>query len=119
MKYGLCREIRVETSGKNLAVSLLVEHETHGWIWAVLPDREKAAILPRSIFCPPRSKMTREGLSALRETAEKLLRGRMIRIWRYREVWYCGFPSWRGIGVEEEGAQEPSVKEETTEEVQE
>ena len=99
MKYGICVAVKAEKRGERLALVIIVDHEDYGRVSAQLPDREKSALLPRSLLCPEVLELSEGSLPVLTETAEKLIVGRKVKIWKFREEWYCGVPSWRAVKI--------------------
>lgn len=61
-----------------------------------VPDRELAALLPRSILAggssPPAAL-----LDTIRAMVERLMVGRHVRVWEYRDQHYLSFLSWRNV----------------------
>lgn len=61
-----------------------------------VPDRELAALLPRSILAsggsPPEAL-----LDTIRVIVGRLLVGRRVRVWEYRDQHYLSFLSWRNV----------------------
>lgn len=99
MHYGTCFSIFTQRKGESFDVVLQIDHKEMGRLYAILPEREKAALLPRCIFCPGRLSLPEESLLLLSETLKKLLVGRQVKVWRYQEDWYCAFPSWRSVKI--------------------
>ncbi len=63
---------------------------------ARVPDRELATLLPRSILAadgnPPAAL-----LDTIRAIVERMVVGRHVRLWEYRDQRYLAFLSWRGV----------------------
>ena len=64
---------------------------------AFLPDRELSALLPRSLLLVSLRKVPRELLDTIDPMLERLLKGRMVRLWCFAERWYASFLSWRSV----------------------
>jgi len=64
---------------------------------AFLPDRELSALLPRSILLVSLQNVPRELLDTIDPMLDRLLKGRMVRLWRYSERWYASFLPWRSV----------------------
>lgn len=66
---------------------------------ARVPDRELAALLPRSILAangnPPAAL-----LDTIRAIVERTVVGRHVRLWEYRDQRYLAFLSWRSVRFE-------------------
>ena len=63
---------------------------------ARVPDRELATLLPRSILAaggsPPAAL-----LDTIRAIVERMVVGRHVRLWEYRDQRYLAFLSWRSV----------------------
>ena len=63
---------------------------------ARVPDRELATLLPRSILAadgsPPAAL-----LDTIRAIVERMVVGRHVRLWEYRDQHYLAFLSWRNV----------------------
>ena len=103
MNYGTCLSVSVPRNAEHLQVVLLVEHGELGQISAFLPEREKAALLPRSLFCPEKLSIEQESLPVLETTIKRLVVGRRVKIWEFQGNWYCAFPSWRNVKIIRKG----------------
>ena len=64
---------------------------------AFLPDRELSTLLPRSILLSSLREVPREMLETMDPMLNKMIRGRMVRLWQYEERWYASFLSWRSV----------------------
>ena len=66
---------------------------------ARVPDRELATLLPRSILAangnPPAAL-----LDTIRAIVERMVVGRHVRLWEYRDQRYLAFLSWRSVRFE-------------------
>ena len=66
---------------------------------ALVPDRELATLLPRSILAadgnPPAAL-----LDTIRAIVERMVVGRHVRLWEYRDQHYLSFLSWRSVRFE-------------------
>ncbi len=67
---------------------------------AELPQRELSTLLPRTILLGDEKKVDQQLLSIINSTLIKLITGRAVRIWEYKEKRYCGFLSWGNITCE-------------------
>lgn len=63
---------------------------------ACIPDRELAALLPRSILAAD-GRPAQQMLDTIREIMERTVVGRRVRLWEYRNQRYLGFLSWRTV----------------------
>ena len=90
------RAVHPRLVDQRLRVEALV-HDAKGHEWsALVPDRELAAMLPRSILAADGT-----APAALLETIAGILKrvvvGRHVRLWRYRRQFYLKFLSWRSV----------------------
>ncbi len=100
---GRVEEARPVLEGERLKVHLRVVTAAGQMLDAWLPDRELAALLPRSILVGPVRRAPPELLSTIEPMLVRLAQGRQVRIWSYRERSYASFLSWRAVrfGAEE------------------
>jgi hypothetical protein len=99
--------VRPELQSGRLRVIVAVRADSGEVLEAQMPDREVSAILPRSVLV---GASTRAPLSLLATVAPILARmseGRRVRLWQYRERWFCSFQAWRGVRFEEEATAVP------------
>jgi len=93
------QNVRAELEQGRLVVRLcLYPGQTPGGT-AYLPDRELSALLPRSLLVGPLRAAPPELLSTIRPILERLMQGRTVRLWDYRERRYASFLSWRAVRV--------------------
>jgi hypothetical protein len=104
MQRGTVRSIRPLVSGDRLRVVAAVVTETGALVEATLPDRELAAILPRSVLVGPpaaaRRSPARAPMSLLDTIAPILSRmaeGRVVRMWDYQGRSFFSFLPWKGV----------------------
>jgi hypothetical protein len=64
---------------------------------AFLPDREISTLLPRSILLTSLQEVPRELIHTIDPMLNKMIRGRMVRLWEYSENWYASFLPWRSV----------------------
>ena len=62
-----------------------------------LPDREVAAILPRSILLGGSCRATAAMLGTLEPIVVRMTEGRVVRMWQYDGRWYCSFLPWKSV----------------------
>jgi len=62
-----------------------------------LPDREVAAILPRSILLGGSCRATPAMLGTLEPIVVRMTEGRVVRMWEYGGRWYCSFLPWKSV----------------------
>ena len=66
-------------------------------IKAYRPDRELAALLPRSILVGKNNDVPIEILDTIEPMLKKLSLGRQVRVWTYKDDNYASFLSWRSV----------------------
>jgi hypothetical protein len=113
MKKGLSgTAVRVQSQlqGERLRVVVTLRTDEGQLIEAQMPDREVAALLPRSILLGPLARAPVSLLGTVQPILARLTEGRRIRVWQYREKWFLSFPGWRGVRfVEEQPAASPAA----------
>ena len=80
-----------------LKARLRVTTEAGDRLEAYLPDRELAALLPRSILVGAGRRAPPELLSTIEPMLGRLALGRQVRVWSYRERSYASFLPWRAV----------------------
>lgn len=101
--------IRPELVGKSLNVLVDIVSEEGNTVCAVLPGREKATLLPRSLLVGDGMEADSSLLSEIQEMLSKLTVGRRVRMWEYRDTMYCGFLSWSDISFQTQEESSTSV----------
>jgi hypothetical protein len=94
---GRVEEARPVLEGERLKACLRVTAESGESLEAWLPDRELAALLPRSILAGTSRQVPPELLSTIEPMLTRLVLGRQVRVWRYRDRGYASFLPWRGV----------------------
>ncbi len=110
-RQGTIREVRPCLKDGRLKVVARVSTEEEGFKEAFLPDREVAALLPRSLLAGSCREVPDSLLDTLRPILHRLAAGREVRLWEYHERLYCSFPSWRGVRFEQEQPGKPVLEE--------
>jgi hypothetical protein len=62
-----------------------------------LPQREIAALLPRSLLAGDNRQVPKELLETIAPILARLVTGRAVRLWSYESRAYASFLSWRGV----------------------
>jgi hypothetical protein len=88
-------EASVESGRLVVKLSVLADREPRRE--AYLPDRELSALLPRSLLVGPLRAAPQELLGTIRPILDRLVRGRTVRLWDYRDRSYASFLSWRAV----------------------
>ena len=83
--------------GSRLKVQLTVCEADGQEHLAFLPDRELSTLLPRSILLSSLREVPRELLDTIDPMLNKMIRGRVVRLWEYEECWYASFLPWRSV----------------------
>ena len=115
VEKGVISEVKMGITNGSLRATVLVEGDDGSSIEAGLPQREIAALLPRSVFLGAGDSLTAPLLSDLQSTIEKLLIRRPVELWEYKERMYCGFEKWRNIGPRSGNTTAPDYEPEKTE----
>lgn len=104
---GVVVDVRAAVVGERLRVGARVSTKHEGVIDALLPDREVAAFLPRSLLLGGAADAPRSLLASLTPILRRFAVGRDVRLWSYEQTRYFSFPSWRSVRfrAEDPGAQ--------------
>ena len=104
---GRVEEARPVLEGERLKARLRVATVTGERVEAYLPDRELAALLPRTILVGANRRAPPELLSTIEPMLGRLALGRQVRVWSYRERSYASFLPWRAVrfGAEKPGGE--------------
>ena len=97
---GVVVDVRATVAGERLRVGARVSTKD-GMIDALLPDREVAAFLPRSLLLAGKASAPRSLLTSLTLILRRFAVGRDVRVWSYEEARYFSFPSWRSVRFRE------------------
>ena len=81
----------------HLRVRLTVSQSDGRQHFAFLPDRELSTLLPRSILLTSLREVPREMLETIDPILNKMVKGRVVRLWQYEESWYASFLPWRSV----------------------
>ena len=102
--------ITAQVVDQRLRVDALVREEDGRRMPVRIPDRELAALLPRSILAAD-GHPAPQLLDAVRTIMARTVVGRRVRVWEYRGQRYLAFLSWRTVRFSAEqasGARPPS-----------
>lgn len=94
---GRVQAVQLLIEGNRLRVRLTVCQSDGRRQFAFLPDRELSTLLPRSILLASLREVPRELLDTIDPMLNKMVRGRMVRLWQYAERWYASFLPWRSV----------------------
>jgi hypothetical protein len=107
MERGTVTTARPLLNGERLRVVVEVRMGTGEVREVSLPDREVAAILPRSILLGGSCRAPVSMLSTLEPIVARMTEGRMVRMWQYGDRWFCSFLPWKSVRFVPEGTDPP------------
>lgn len=107
MERGTVTRARPLIAGDRLRVVAEVRSDTGQVREVSLPDREVAAILPRSILLGESRRAPAALLGTLAPIVARMTEGRVVRMWQYAERWYCSFLPWKSVRFEAEESGPP------------
>jgi hypothetical protein len=96
-RKGRIEAVKPVIEGGRLRVRLTVCEPDGDRHLAFLPDRELSTLLPRSILFSSLQDVPRALLDTIDPMLNKMVRGRMVRLWQYSERWYASFLPWRSV----------------------
>jgi hypothetical protein len=94
---GRIQTVRTAITDGKLTIHAEIETDEGDTVHAVLPGREKAALVPRAIFVGEDSVADPTVLGPIQKIVEKSSLGRRVRTWEYREETYYAFLPWSGV----------------------
>ena len=83
--------------GERLKARLRVCTDSGEVLEAYLPDRELAALIPRTVLVGEGKLAPPELLGTIEPMLARLTQARRVRLWSYRERRYASFLSWRRV----------------------
>ncbi len=98
---------RPRLEGRHMRMVASVQMDGGEVVEAQLPDRETAAILPRSILAGAATAPV-SLLDTLGTIAARMCDGRRARVWSYKERRFFSFQSWKSIRFVEDGPPAPA-----------
>ena len=98
---GIIVGVRPVVQNARLKVEARVRTEEQRELDAYLPDRELAAILPRSVLVGEAKSAPSELLESIAPIVERMTNKRRVRIWEYNGSCYFAFLSWNAVRFEE------------------
>src|SRR5690606_37399644 len=105
---GRVEEARPVLESERLKARLRVATRDGRRLEAWLPDRELAALLPRSILVGEGRRAPPQLLSTIEPMLGRLALGRQVRVWSYRERSYASFLPWRAVRFREQLPDSPA-----------
>jgi hypothetical protein len=94
---GTIVRVRPELRAERLKVIAAVKTETGELLEAHMPDREVAAVLPRSILLGQARTAPHSLLGTMDPILSSMTEGRQVRIWKYKERWFFSFQPWKNV----------------------
>ncbi len=98
---GIVVDVRALVQNAKLKVRAKVRTEEQQELDAFLPDRELAAILPRSVLLGEAKSAPLALLESIAPIVERLAGKRQVRVWEYNGSYYFGFLSWKAVNFVE------------------
>ena len=102
---GIVVRVRPELRAERLKVIVVVKTDAGEMLEAHMPDREVAAVLPRSILLGPARTAPTSLLDTVQPILARMTEGRHVRVWQYKERWFFSFQPWKGVRFVEDGFQ--------------
>ena len=109
MERGKVTRARPCLNGERLRVVVEVRSDSGEDREVSLPDREVAAILPRSILLGDSCRAPVAMLGTLEPIVARMTEGRVVRMWQYADRWYCSFLPWKSVRFVPDGAGSPDA----------
>ncbi len=109
MERGTVTRARPLLNGERLRVVAEVRSDAGDVREVSLPDREVAAILPRSILLGGSCRAPASMLGTLEPIVARMTEGRVVRMWQYADRWYCSFLPWKSVRFVPEDAGPPEA----------
>lgn len=94
---GIITAVQPRLDGQRLRVVATVRLDTGESVEAHLPDRETAAILPRSVLLKTGSRAPRSLLETIGSITDRMCVNRGARVWTYKDRRFFSFPSWKSV----------------------
>ena len=94
---GIIEKIKPVIKNKHLKIVAKIKTEGSRHLSAYLPDREVSAILPRKILLGEEKKVPVSFLKTISPIVRKVSCGRQVRLWKYNDIYYFSFLSWRNV----------------------
>jgi hypothetical protein len=109
MERGTVTRARLSLNGERLRVVAEVRSDSGQVREVSLPDREVAAILPRSILLGSSCRAPVAMLGTLEPIVARMTEGRVVRMWQYADRWYCSFLPWKSVRFVPDDAGSPDA----------
>ncbi len=99
---GVVLSVRPELQTERLKVVVVVRTDSGETMEAHMPDRELAALLPRSILLGSGATAHPSLMDTMEPILARMTEGRRVRVWQYKERWFFSFQPWRGVRFRED-----------------
>lgn len=97
MLKGKIIDVVPEIDQGRLRVQGLIQLEQGEELHALLPQRETAALVPKSILIGEENRADDSLLTVIDETLKRSIVGRTVRLWEYRNKRYFSFATWQAV----------------------
>jgi len=94
---GVVLSVRPEIQAERLKVVVVIRTDSMETMEAHMPDRELAALLPRSILLGSGAAAHPSLMDTMTPILARMTEGRRVRVWQYNERWFFSFQPWRGV----------------------
>ncbi len=94
---GTVTRVRPTLANERLRVIAEIKTEAGEVHEAFMPDREVAAILPRSILLGGAAKAPPGMLGTIEPILVRMAEGRAVRLWKYQERFFFSFLPWKSV----------------------
>jgi hypothetical protein len=94
---GRVEQAQALLEGERLKARLRVSTDCGELYEAYLPDRELAALIPRSVLVGEGNLAPPQLLGTIEPMLTRLTQARLVRLWSYRERKYASFLPWRSV----------------------
>jgi hypothetical protein len=94
---GRVQQAQALLEGERLKARLLVSTDSGETCTAYLPDRELAALIPRSVLVAAGNRAPPQLLKTIEPMLRRLTQARLVRLWSYQERRYASFLPWRSV----------------------
>jgi len=94
---GVVLTVRSEIQAERLMVTVSIRTDSGETVEAHMPDRELAAVLPRSILLGSGSSAHPSLMDTMTPILARMTEGRRVRVWQYKDRWFFSFQPWRGV----------------------
>jgi hypothetical protein len=94
---GTVVEVQPRLQAERLKVVATVRGDDGQTVEAHMPDRELAAILPRSVLLGSERRAPLALLETVGPILSRMTEGRRVRIWEFKDRKFFSFLPWRGV----------------------